>query len=56
MAWVYPVSMVTSVFIAAYLGSMPLPARVLIGAAVITLVLQALVSPVRARFRARRRL
>ena len=56
VAWVYPLSMAVSVFVAPRLGSMPLPLRVLVGAALITLVLQALVSPARNRIRARRRL
>lgn len=56
VAWVFPAAMVTSVFVAPYLGDFWLPLRVLGGAAVITLVLQIIVAPVRASLRRRRRL
>jgi uncharacterized protein len=56
VALVYPVSMLMSVAIAPYLGPLPLPARVLVGALVITIALQAVVFPIRRRIRARRRL
>ena len=56
VAWVYPLSMVSALVIAPHLGTLPLAARVLIGATVITFAIQALVSPLRRRIRRHRRL
>jgi antibiotic biosynthesis monooxygenase (ABM) superfamily enzyme len=56
VAWVFPVSMTMSVFVAPWFGSLPLPARVLIGATLITCFLQLVVSPTRKRLRGLRRL
>lgn len=56
VAWVYPLSMVSALVMAPHLGTLPLAARVLIGATVITLAIQAFVSPLRKRIRRHRRL
>jgi antibiotic biosynthesis monooxygenase (ABM) superfamily enzyme len=56
VAWVYPVSMLSALFVAPHLGTLPLGARVLAGAALITLAIQAVISPLRKHLRARRRL
>jgi uncharacterized protein len=56
VAWVFPVSMTMSVFVAPWFGSLPLAARVLIGATLITCFLQLVVSPTRKRLRGLRRL
>ena len=56
MAWVFPISLLSSLFVAPVVRDLPLVARVLIGVAVITVVLQVAVSPMRKRLRALRRL
>jgi hypothetical protein len=56
VAWVYPVSFVLAWLVAPWYGSLPLPARVLIGATLVTVVLQGIVSPTRRRLRRLRRL
>jgi uncharacterized protein len=56
VAWVFPVSMIVSVFVAPLIGGMPLAARVLIGATIITIAFQVAVTPMRRRLRALRRL
>ncbi len=56
VAWVYPISMLSALFVAPQLGDWPLGARVLAGAALITVTIQAVVSPLRTRLRARRHL
>lgn len=56
VAWVFPVSLLSSLFVAPQLVDLPLVARVLIGVAVITIALQVAVSPMRKRLRALRRL
>ena len=56
VAWVFPVSMAVSVFIAPWFVSVPLAARVLIGATIITTLLQTVVGPARKRLRNLRRL
>ena len=56
VAWVYPVSMLSALFVAPHLGNWPIGARVLVGAGLITLAIQAVVSPLRKKLRARRRL
>ena len=56
VAWVYPLSMLSALVLSPHLGTLPLPARVLIGATVITLAIQAFVSPLRKRIRSSRRL
>lgn len=56
VAWVFPVSLAMSVLVAPWFVSLPLAARVLIGATIITGVLQVVVSPARKRLRRLRRL
>jgi antibiotic biosynthesis monooxygenase (ABM) superfamily enzyme len=56
VAWVYPVSLLMSLFIAPAFGELPLAGRVLIGATIITVSLQLFVGPLRSRLRAKRRL
>jgi uncharacterized protein len=56
VAWIYPVSMLVSLFIAPAFGDLPLAARVLIGAAVITIAVQVVIGPMRSKLRAKRRL
>ncbi len=56
MAWVFPVSLLSSLFVAPVVRDLPLAVRVLIGVAVITVALQVVISPARRRLRALRRL
>jgi antibiotic biosynthesis monooxygenase (ABM) superfamily enzyme len=56
VAWIYPVSMVMALFISPSFVSLPLAARVLLGAAIITIAVQLFVGPLRRRLRAKRRL
>lgn len=56
VAWVYPVSLLMALFITPAFGALPLAARVLLGAAIITITLQLFVGPMRRRLRAKRRL
>ena len=56
VAWVYPVSMLSALFIAPFIARWPVWSRVLFGTAVITVALAFAVGPVRRWLRARRRL
>ena len=56
VAWVFPVSLLSSLFVAPVVRDLPLVVRVLIGVAVITVALQVAVAPMRKRLRALRRL
>jgi antibiotic biosynthesis monooxygenase (ABM) superfamily enzyme len=56
VAWIYPVSMIMSLFIAPAFVDLPLAARVLLGAAIITITVQVFVGPMRRKLRAKRRL
>ncbi|MEZ5220255.1 MAG: antibiotic biosynthesis monooxygenase [Ilumatobacteraceae bacterium] len=56
VAWVFPVSMLSTLFVSPVVGDLPVVARVLIGVAVITIALQVAVAPMRRRLRALRRL
>ncbi len=56
VAWVYPFSMLMAVAVSPYLGPLPLAARVLVGAGVITMAFQVVISPLRNKLRALRRL
>jgi antibiotic biosynthesis monooxygenase (ABM) superfamily enzyme len=56
VAWVFPVSLLSSLFVAPVVRDLPLLVRVLIGVAVITVALQVVVSPARKRLRSLRRL
>jgi antibiotic biosynthesis monooxygenase (ABM) superfamily enzyme len=56
VAWIYPVSMAMALFISPSFVSLPLAARVLLGAAIITMTVQLVVGPLRSRLRAKRRL
>jgi antibiotic biosynthesis monooxygenase (ABM) superfamily enzyme len=56
VAWVFPVSMLSALFVSPHLVQLPLAARVMIGVAVITVTLQVAVVPMRRRLRALRRL
>jgi antibiotic biosynthesis monooxygenase (ABM) superfamily enzyme len=56
VAWIYPVSMAMALFISPSFVSLPLAARVLLGAAIITITVQLVVGPLRSRLRAKRRL
>jgi antibiotic biosynthesis monooxygenase (ABM) superfamily enzyme len=56
VAWVFPVSLLSSLFVAPFVRDLPLLVRVLIGVAVITVALQVVVSPARKRLRSLRRL
>jgi len=56
VAWVYPVSFTIAWVVAPWYGSLPLPARVLVGATIVTVVLQVVVSPTRRRLRKLRHL
>lgn len=55
VAWVYPVSLASALFIAPLFARLPVAARVLLGATIITVALQTFVGPLRGRLRARRR-
>jgi uncharacterized protein len=56
VAWVYPVALVISVFAAPLLAKLPLGARVLISAAVVTMIMHFTVQPIRKHLRGRRSL
>lgn len=56
VAWVYPLSMMMTLFIAPFINRFPVWARVLFGASVITLAMSFAVGPMRRRLRSRRRL
>ena len=56
VAWVFPVSMLSTLFVSPVVADLPLVARVLIGVALITIALQLAVAPMRRRLRALRRL
>jgi uncharacterized protein len=56
VAWVFPVAMAMSVFIAPWFVSLPMAARVLLGATIISGVVQVVVNPARKRLRGLRRL
>jgi len=56
VAWIYPVSLLMTSLVAPRLLELPLPLRVLAGAMVITMLFQLVVSPLRHRIRALRRL
>jgi uncharacterized protein len=56
VAWIYPVSMLMALYIAPAFVDLPLAARVLLGAAVITIIVQLIVGPLRRKLRAKRRL
>ena len=56
VAWVYPVALFISIFSAPLLAKVPLVARVLVSAAVISAVMQFTVQPLRKRLRSRRSL
>jgi antibiotic biosynthesis monooxygenase (ABM) superfamily enzyme len=56
VAWVFPISLLSSLFVAPVVRDLPLVARVLIGVAVITVALQVAVAPMRKRLRALRHL
>ncbi len=56
VAWVYPVALFISIFAAPLLARLPLVARVLTSAAVITTIMHFAVQPIRKRMRARRSL
>lgn len=55
VAWVYPAALIISVFLAPLLVKIPLGIRVLTSIAVVTVVMQFVVMPIRKRLRARRR-
>lgn len=56
IAWVYPISLLLALVVAPGLARLPVGARVLTTAFLVTLALRLVVSPVRARLRSRRRL
>jgi len=56
VAWVYPVALFVSLVAAPLLVKIPLILRVLTSIAVVTLVMQFIVLPIRHRLRAKRRL
>ena len=56
VAWVYPVSLALALVVAPGLASLPLMARVLASAALVTVVLRLVVGPMRSRLRRRRTL
>ena len=55
VAWVYPAALLITVFAAPLLVKIPLGIRVLASIAVVTVVMQFVVMPIRKRLRARRR-
>jgi uncharacterized protein len=55
VAWVYPAALIFSVFLAPLLVKIPLGLRVLTSLAVVTIVMQFIVMPIRQRLRAKRR-
>jgi antibiotic biosynthesis monooxygenase (ABM) superfamily enzyme len=56
VAWVYPVALSTSIFVAPFLARMPMEARTLTSAALITVVMRLAVGPMRSKLRSRRSL
>jgi antibiotic biosynthesis monooxygenase (ABM) superfamily enzyme len=56
IAWVYPVSLLLALVVAPGLTRLPVLARVLVSAFLVTIALRLVVGPVRSRLRARRRL
>jgi len=56
VAWVYPVSLMLSVFAAPLLIKIPLLVRVATSAAVVTAIMHFIVQPIRKRLRSRRTL
>jgi len=56
VAWVYPVSLLSAVFVAPFIARWPMWSRVLFGTAVITLALAFTIGPLRRWLRSRRRL
>jgi antibiotic biosynthesis monooxygenase (ABM) superfamily enzyme len=56
IAWVYPVALIISVGVAPVLVKLPMEARVLVSAGVITTLMHLIVHPFRLRLRSRRRL
>jgi uncharacterized protein len=54
VAWVYPVAIVVSLFVAPFLARMPIELRTLLSSALITVVMRAGVGPFRKRLRSRR--
>jgi uncharacterized protein len=55
LLWVYPVAMLAGMFVAPMMAAMPLWARTLLSAGVITLAMRLAVGPLRGRLRAKRR-
>ncbi len=55
VAWVYPAALIISVFLAPLLVKIPLGIRVLTSMAVVTIVMQFIVMPIRKHLRSRRR-
>jgi antibiotic biosynthesis monooxygenase (ABM) superfamily enzyme len=56
VAWVYPVALLMSIFVAPFLARMPIEARTLSSAALITVVMRLAVGPMRTKLRGRRSL
>lgn len=56
LLWVYPVALLASVFVAPLLARLPVEARTLLSAGLITLVMRLAVGPMRSRLRSRRQL
>lgn len=56
VAWVFPVAVTMSAFVAPFLARLPLPIATLVSAATITAIMRRGVGPLRSRLRARRRL
>jgi uncharacterized protein len=54
VAWVYPVAIVVSLFVAPYLARMPIEVRTLLSSGLITIVMRAGIGPLRKRLRSRR--
>ena len=55
VAWVYPAALIFSVFLAPLLVKIPLGIRVLTSLAIVTIVMQFVVMPIRKRLRDKRR-
>jgi uncharacterized protein len=56
LAWVYPVALLASIYIGPLLARLPVSARTLLSAGVITMVMRLAVGPMRSKLRARRTL
>jgi uncharacterized protein len=54
VAWVYPIAIVVSLFVAPFLARMPIEVRTLLSSALITVVMRAGIGPLRKRLRSRR--